>query len=183
MPRTRSDRNTVHEKHLARRVREEREAREWTLESLAHAMTTAGCPMDRFTVHKIETGARKVTTSELAAFSKVFQRSADSLIWPIDREVAWVFKRYQAAVERRVKAEDEIKTWEARLLDLADQGYAAEVAAALADAGQPAQLQFTLWRLSQGRAPQELLDELAKWDGDNYYPDGVPEGTVAVEDD
>lgn len=84
MPRPNPERSLQSEAALARRVKWERERRNWTFEGLAKRMTDAGCPIQGSAIYKIEKGdpPRRITVDELVAFGKVFDLDVPELLLP-----------------------------------------------------------------------------------------------------
>jgi hypothetical protein len=88
MPRPNPNRTIGGERVLARRIAEEREARDWTLEMLSRRMEAVGCPLHTSAIFKIETGdkktgkLRRITVDELVAFASVFEISMEDLVTP-----------------------------------------------------------------------------------------------------
>lgn len=104
MPRPNQLRSVLAERHLARRVAVEREARAWTYEGLAKRMTDAGCSLTGSAIFKIEKGdpPRRIVVDELVAFSEVFGLPVAELLVPPEFSaqrrlqelfVTWVEKR------------------------------------------------------------------------------------------
>ena len=60
---------------VAARIRQERDRREWTQQQLADATG-----IDRDKIGKIETGARKVNSTELVLISQAFQTPVQDLL-------------------------------------------------------------------------------------------------------
>lgn len=63
------------EANLARRVAYMREARGWSYETLARAMTDVGCSISKAALYNIENGTppRRITVDELVALAAVFE--------------------------------------------------------------------------------------------------------------
>ena len=167
MPRMRPDRSTVVEKHLARRIHDERTARGWKLEGLASRVTAAGCPMGLTTIHMIESGNRRITVDELVAFAEVFERDPGELLWPMNAEVSALFKRHETLQRERDEKDRELQEVIERLIALADSGYSDEVNAALSasadeDGRNPAQGQMLLRRLQTSRMTPDFVAGLAE---------------------
>ncbi len=82
MPRPNIGRHVGSEEIAAQRIQQEREARGWTLESIARRMRDVGCPINTSAIHKIESGnpRRKPTVDDLVALSIVFDISVENLI-------------------------------------------------------------------------------------------------------
>jgi transcriptional regulator with XRE-family HTH domain len=74
------------ESNLARRVQREREYRGMSYETLAKAMTAAGCSIQASAIFKIEKGdpPRRITVDELVAFADVFEVEIDDLLTPVE---------------------------------------------------------------------------------------------------
>jgi len=77
---------TSSERHLARRLTEERQARGWSQERLAREVTAVGVPLPQSAVSKIEKpapgGRRAITVQEAVAFSVVFDMPLLELLLP-----------------------------------------------------------------------------------------------------
>jgi transcriptional regulator with XRE-family HTH domain len=85
MARPNRPRSIYAERHVAEFVKREREARGWTLASLAKRMTDSGCAIDASAIFKIESGhpPRRVTVDELVALSAAFgEPIADIVLAP-----------------------------------------------------------------------------------------------------
>lgn len=82
MPRPNPGRTIAAEQYLARRIKDERAARGWTLESVAARMKIEGCDIHSSAIYKIETAnpPRRITVDELVAFSRVFDIPLDDLL-------------------------------------------------------------------------------------------------------
>lgn len=74
MPRINRARTIEAERNLARRIRMEREDRNWSPAQLAQHMTEAGCSISTSAIYKIEDSEkpRKITVDELVALADVF---------------------------------------------------------------------------------------------------------------
>ena len=70
---------------VARRMRLEREAREWSPADLARALTNAGCPINQSSIWKIENGKprRRISLDEAVAISRVFNITMEDLLTPV----------------------------------------------------------------------------------------------------
>lgn len=74
------------ESNLRQRIQHEREARGWSYEALARAMTEAGCPISKAAVYAIENGTpkRRILVDELVALAEVFEEPAtDGMLRPL----------------------------------------------------------------------------------------------------
>src|SRR5664280_3034543 len=84
---------------IAERMRQERDRRDWTQQQLADATG-----IDRDKIGKIETGARKVNSTELVLISQAFQVPVQELLRPatpvLMRRGNVSSKKAEAAVER-----------------------------------------------------------------------------------
>jgi transcriptional regulator with XRE-family HTH domain len=82
MPRPNRPRELYAELHVASRVAIEREARGWSYEGLADRLGKVGCPIQPSAIYKIEKARppRRITVTELVAFSKVFMLSVEELL-------------------------------------------------------------------------------------------------------
>jgi transcriptional regulator with XRE-family HTH domain len=74
------------EEVLRRRIREERESRDWTQQDLAEGMTEAGSPMTHDTISKIESGARRIYHGEAVLFAGVLEVPFVRLSSPLEGE-------------------------------------------------------------------------------------------------
>lgn len=137
MPRLNEGRDTSKEREVARRVQYERTRREWSLETVAKAMTNLGCVMPASAVHKIEKGdpPRSISVTEFLAFAQVFSLSPQELLFTVDE-----------ARDRRVR---QLSEQEQRLLTQANEllGELVLVQQRLVDetggTGRPLDLQIT----------------------------------------
>jgi len=85
------------ERHLARRIAHERQARKMSIEGLAQRMSDEGCSINGSAVYRIESAdpPRRITVDELVALTRVFGISLSDLLLPpealVDRETkrAW----------------------------------------------------------------------------------------------
>lgn len=88
------------EESLARRIRAERERRDWTYEALAKRMEGVGCPIQPSAIFKIEKGKprRRVTVDEFVALANVFALDLTDLLLPLelvnDREARRLLDEY-----------------------------------------------------------------------------------------
>jgi hypothetical protein len=84
MPRPNPPRVLGSEKTLARRIRWEREGKDWTYEGLASRMAAVGCPIQPSALYKVEkaTPPRRITVDEMVALSTVFELSLNELLLP-----------------------------------------------------------------------------------------------------
>ena len=84
MPRPNPTRDVLTERHLARRIAYERATAGMSLEGLAKRMTNVGCSIHASAIYKIETAdpPRRITVSELVAFSQVFGIPVSELLLP-----------------------------------------------------------------------------------------------------
>ena len=84
---------------VAERIRQERDRRDWTQQQLADATG-----IDRDKIGKIETGARKVNSTELVLISRAFQVPVQELLRPaapvVMRRGNVSGREAEAAVER-----------------------------------------------------------------------------------
>jgi transcriptional regulator with XRE-family HTH domain len=84
---------------VAERIRQERDRRDWTQQQLADATG-----IDRDKIGKIETGARKVSSTELVLISQAFQVPVQELLRPaapvVMRRGNVSSREAEAAVER-----------------------------------------------------------------------------------
>ncbi len=74
------------EEVFRRRIREEREGREWTQQHLADLMTEAGAPMRHDAISKIESGERGIYFGEAVLFAGVFKVPFVRLASPLEGE-------------------------------------------------------------------------------------------------
>ncbi|HMM96718.1 helix-turn-helix transcriptional regulator [Phycicoccus sp.] len=129
MPRTTHQRVSLVEQHVARRVREERERRDWTYERLSTRMGEQGCLVHPSAIYRIEKGnpPRRITVDELVALASAFDISVASLLgvraegWRPEMgmklvELERLFRRHMEIVEERSRILDGL-----RELVLADQ--------------------------------------------------------------
>jgi transcriptional regulator with XRE-family HTH domain len=74
------------ESNLAQRVRSERERRGWSYEKLAKLLSDSGCSINGSSIYRIEKGAppRKITVDELIAFARVFEKTVQDLLTPVE---------------------------------------------------------------------------------------------------
>lgn len=113
MPKAMTDRNPFGERFVAQRVAMERGRRGWTLEALATRMTAADCKMHPSTLHKIEKGdpPRKITVTELLAFSRVFEMPLAELVADPDvylpRHIFGLVERAARLEQKRMRIEEE----------------------------------------------------------------------------
>ena len=70
------------DERFAVRIREERERRHWSQADLAKAMSAVGWPWYPQTVHRIESGTRKVSVGEAKSLAEIFGTIVDRLTWP-----------------------------------------------------------------------------------------------------
>lgn len=68
------------EDHFRKRLKDERERREWTQEALANMLSAKGIPMHWTTVAKIEKGDRSVRIDEAAGIADLFGISVDTML-------------------------------------------------------------------------------------------------------
>ena len=75
----------VAEATVARRIRFERENRDWSPAKLAQQMTAAGYPLNQSAIWRIENGdpPRRVNLEEAVGFAKVFEMGLEDLITPV----------------------------------------------------------------------------------------------------
>jgi transcriptional regulator with XRE-family HTH domain len=66
--------------HFSKRVRTERELREWTQAEMAKMLTAKGIQMHWTTIAKIEKGDRMVRIDEAAGIADLFETSVDVLL-------------------------------------------------------------------------------------------------------
>lgn len=69
---------------FASRLRETREAREWSLRTLAGELAQVGYPLDHMAIFKIEKGTRNVMINDVFALAFVLGRSPLDLLTPND---------------------------------------------------------------------------------------------------
>lgn len=74
------------ESTIAKRVKIEREQRDWSLEATAQAMTAVGCPIHSTAILKIERtdSRRRIQGDEIAAFARVFGLEVGDLFRSIE---------------------------------------------------------------------------------------------------
>ncbi|MEZ0096260.1 helix-turn-helix transcriptional regulator [Streptacidiphilus sp. EB129] len=72
------------EENVAKRIRMERSARQWSTAVLADRMSEAGFPINQSAVWRIESGdpPRRVNLDEAIGFARVFEISLEDLIGP-----------------------------------------------------------------------------------------------------
>lgn len=77
---------------VAWNVRLHRENRSWSQADLAQKMAAAGWKYHPQTVHRVESGQRKVTIGEAEALARIFGTTVDSLTWPdmVTHTSAWL---------------------------------------------------------------------------------------------
>lgn len=141
MPKPKQPRQVQHERHLADRIREEREARGWTLDRLAQRMTDAGCPMDRSAIYRIESGdpPRRITVDEAVTFANVFEVDLRVLLMPAgvakNKEAAKLWRRYGELSRRKDALSRQLREVLTELLSVVDEGYEDEVRRAAEELG------------------------------------------------
>lgn len=86
MPRRPAGRSIDAERRVRLRVAREREARDWSYETLSNEMADVGCPIAASALHRIEKGdpPRKISLDEFVAFADVFEIDRDELLRPLD---------------------------------------------------------------------------------------------------
>lgn len=86
MPRPSRLRSVEGEANLARRIQRERTYRGMSYETLAKAMTDAGCKTQGSALFRVEKGdpPRRITVDELIALATVFDVSVENLLTPVE---------------------------------------------------------------------------------------------------
>lgn len=92
---------------VAWNIRMHRESHGWSQADLAQRMATLGWKYHPQTVHRIESGQRKVTIGEAEALARIFSTTVDALTWPdmVTQTSAWLglfITRADAAFEQIV---------------------------------------------------------------------------------
>jgi transcriptional regulator with XRE-family HTH domain len=77
---------------LAKRIADERNARDWTQQRLADELTKRGVPSRWSAISKIEIGSRPVHARELSALADIFDMSIDVLVGqpPTGGDMEWL---------------------------------------------------------------------------------------------
>lgn len=136
MPRPKPVRQVNHERHLARRIAEERERADWSMERLAQRMTEAGCAMDKSAIYRIESGnpPRRITLDEAVTFANVFKLNLNDLLLPTsvarNNEAKRLWRQYLSLKEKQRSLHEQTMSVMAELLSVVDEGYREEVDAA-----------------------------------------------------
>lgn len=96
------------------RIKDLRQAQDWTQGDLAARMTSAGYPMHQTTVAKIESGSRPTNVGELAALAAIFGVPIGDIFATVERgdariiaRMATLFDRWETARARAVRAKEE----------------------------------------------------------------------------
>lgn len=155
MPKAKQPRQVQHERHLARRIKEEREARDLTLDRLAQRMTDAGCPMDKSAIYRIESGdpPRRITVDEAVTVARVLGLELDELLMPAgvvkSKEATRLWRRYATLRRQEDELRRRVTDVLEELLAVVDAGYEDEVRLASEDIGVDldADQQALLWRI------------------------------------
>jgi transcriptional regulator with XRE-family HTH domain len=140
MPKVNQHRTVEWERILARRIKQEREARDWTMERLAQRMSEAGCGMHKSAIAKIESPtsgekARSISLDEAVTFATVFGVNLNALL--IDpgvlasKEALHLWGKHEKATEKYLAARRELEEIETRLLELVDSNEGGDVITAL----------------------------------------------------
>jgi transcriptional regulator with XRE-family HTH domain len=121
VPRVNARRSTASEANLARRIKMEREAREWSYEGLSKRMESAGYPIGATSIFKIEKGRprpRRITVDEAVGFALVFGVDVKDLLRPVDTKLtgearkavqAWIEARYDEEQARFIRTTAEMR--------------------------------------------------------------------------
>lgn len=140
MPKPNENRTIEWERILARRIKQEREERGWTMERLAQRMTDAGCQMQKSAIAKIESPAagekpRRISLDEAVTFANVLGASLSSLLVDpgvlASREAVRLWAKYEKVNERYLALQHELADLETRLLELIGSDDAHDVVRAL----------------------------------------------------
>ncbi|MDR1441404.1 MAG: helix-turn-helix domain-containing protein [Bifidobacteriaceae bacterium] len=114
MSRPNQPRSTTAEVNLARRIKFEREQRDWSPAQLAEQMTAIGCSIQTSAIYRIEAreNRRRISVDELVTFARVFDTSVDDLLRPFDfvlvERLQKVEVDYLEAVESLADAADAV---------------------------------------------------------------------------
>jgi transcriptional regulator with XRE-family HTH domain len=147
MPKVNPNRTVEWERILARRIKQKREERGWTMEALAQRMTEAGCQMQKSAVAKIESPAagerpRRISLDEAVTFAAVFGVSLTSLLVDpgvlASKEAQSLWVKHERLSERYLALQRELEEIEGRLVELFDSPESDDVYAALREYGSPA---------------------------------------------
>lgn len=121
MPRPNPSRSMPFEGYVAANLRRERERRGMTFESLALAMTQAGCPIQPSALHKIEKGdpPRRITVNEMWALSQILKVSVVDLcsppVGPLPSEVWELVRRAEEILRHSAHLQAELEDLEHHL--------------------------------------------------------------------
>lgn len=102
------------DERLAAQIREHREAAGMSQDGLAKSMSAGGVTWYPQTVHRVETGARKVSVGEAKVLAEIFHTTVDRLTWP--GKEASAAGLMEMATGRAVSAWEQIAAWTASLL-------------------------------------------------------------------
>lgn len=139
MPPKKPARQVEHERHLARRIKEEREAKGWSLEALAQHMTSAGCAMDRSAIYRLEGESRRITVDEAVTFAGVLGLPLEKMLLPpavaASKEAARLYRRYERLAKELQGRATQLRELRDQILALVEDGHEAEVLDAMDAAG------------------------------------------------
>jgi transcriptional regulator with XRE-family HTH domain len=129
MPKVNENRTVEWERHLARSIKQTRDRRGWTMESLAQKMTEAGCQMQKSAIAKIESPSpgespRRITLDEAVTFANVFGLTLSEMLVPpviaASREATSLWVRYERLRDTYLRTAEEMYDVEARLVELVE---------------------------------------------------------------